>query len=78
MAMMTVSYLTIRLLQSLDHLELTDAPGESMVRRKERASPYWPSEETRYDMADGTTTFGIGITMAPRDGVWVKSHPSTS
>ncbi|KAK5252908.1 hypothetical protein LTS03_008661 [Exophiala xenobiotica] len=78
MAMMTVSYLTIRLLQSLDHLELTDAPGETMVRRKERASPYWPSEETRYDMADGTTTFGIGITMAPRDGVWVKSHRSTS
>ncbi len=75
MAMMTVSYLTVRLLQSLDHLELTDAP-ESIVRRKDRA--YWPSEQTRYDMADGTTTFGIGITMAPRDGVWVKSHRSTS
>lgn len=71
MAMMTVSYLVVRLLQSLERLGPAEAP-ESTVRTKVTNTSNWPSEETRYDMEDGATTFGIGITMAPRDGVWVK------
>ncbi|KIW18539.1 hypothetical protein PV08_02827 [Exophiala spinifera] len=72
MAMMTVSYLVVRLLQSLERLVLAEAPDE-IARMKLTNRRSWPSEETRYDMTDGATTFGIGITMAPRDGVWVKT-----
>ncbi|KAJ9646203.1 hypothetical protein H2204_000866 [Knufia peltigerae] len=61
----------VRLLQSLERLGPAEAP-ESTVRTKVTNTSNWPSEETRYDMEDGATTFGIGITMAPRDGVWVK------
>jgi len=69
MALMTVSYLIVRLLQTFDQIELGPSPESMDPRRK---SEEWPSEETRYDMADGDTTYNIGITMAPRDGVWVR------
>ncbi len=68
MAMMTVAYMVVRLLQSFDHIEAAAPPTCRRTREQ------WPSEETRYDMEDGDTTVGIGITMAARDGVWVKLH----
>lgn len=71
MAMMTVSYLVVRLLQSLERLAPAEAP-DGIARTKPTNRGNWPSEATRYDMEDGVTTFGIGITMAPRDGVWVN------
>jgi hypothetical protein len=74
MAMATVSYVMIRLLQTFDEIEPVDAPAS---QDPERNRNRWPSEETRYDMEDGQTTFKIGVTMAPRDGVWVKLHPAT-
>ncbi|KIW99629.1 uncharacterized protein Z518_11042 [Rhinocladiella mackenziei CBS 650.93] len=74
MAMMTVSYIIVRFLQSFNHVEPTGAPNSALPRKDK---VYWPGEETRYDMKDGDTTFSIGITMAPRDGVWVRLDQST-
>jgi hypothetical protein len=68
MAMTTVSYVIIRLLQHFDRIEPADVP------RPRRDPTRWPSEETRYDMKDGETTFKIGVTMSARDGVFVKFH----
>ncbi|KIW31271.1 uncharacterized protein PV07_02933 [Cladophialophora immunda] len=69
MAMMTVSYLIVRILQKFDRLEAVDSPASQSLPRDSRN---WPSEDTRYDMEDKETTFSIGVTMSPRDGVWVK------
>ncbi|OAP54522.1 hypothetical protein AYL99_10970 [Fonsecaea erecta] len=69
MAMMTVSYLIVRILQKFEHLEAVESPASQTLPRDPRN---WPSEDTRYDMEDKETTFSIGITMSPRDGVWVK------
>ncbi|KIW67864.1 hypothetical protein PV04_07082 [Phialophora macrospora] len=74
MAMMIVSYVIIRILQSFQDIEPVVAPASQTPRRNPSR---WPSEETRYDMKDVETTFKIGVTMSPRDGVWVKLHPAT-
>jgi hypothetical protein len=71
---MTVSYVIIRILQSFEDVEPVEAP-QSRVPGRNPAR--WPSEETRYGMEDGETTFKIGVTMSPRDGVWVKLHASS-
>jgi hypothetical protein len=74
MAMMIVSYVIIRILQNFRDIEAVAAPASREPRRNPKR---WPSEETRYQMEDGETTFKIGVTMSPRDGVWVKLHPAT-
>lgn len=73
MAMMIVSYIVIRMLQQFEDIEHVDAPAS---RDPDKNPKQWPSEETRYDMEDGQTTFKIGVTMSPRDGVWVKLRPA--
>ncbi|OCT52311.1 Cytochrome P450 [Cladophialophora carrionii] len=74
MAMMTVSYVVIRILQTFDTIDPAAAPASTVLGRNPAR---WPSEETRYQMEDGETTFKIGVTMSPRDGVWVKLQPAT-
>ena len=68
---MTVSYIVVRLMQAFDRFEAAPAP---QAEQRHTNPSNWPSEGTRYDMEDGETTFSIGITMAPRDGVWVRAH----
>ena len=75
MALTTVSYLIIRILQNFTELEPVEAPG---ARDPKRDPAQWPSEATRYNMADGETTFKVGVTMSPREGVWVKLRPTTA
>ena len=74
MALMTVSYVIIRFLQAFDKVEPLRAPRSQEADKDPKR---WPSEATRYDMKDGETTFKIGVTMSPRDGVWVRLHPAT-
>lgn len=69
---MTVSYVIIRILQTFGDIEASDAPASQDPRRNPNK---WPSEATRYGMEDGQTTFKIGVTMSPRDGVWVRLRP---
>jgi hypothetical protein len=71
MALTTVSYLIIRILQRFDF----EAAVSPESQNPERNMDLWPSEETRYDMTDAETTYKIGVTMAPRDGVWVRLSP---
>jgi hypothetical protein len=71
MALTTVSYIIIRILQTFDF----EAAVSPESQNPERNPNLWPSEETRYDMNDGETTYKIGVTMAPRDGVWMKLRP---
>ena len=73
--MMMVSYVIVRILQSFDDIETEDAPGSQDPNKNPNK---WPSEETRYGMEDGKTTFKIGVTMGHRDGVWVKLRQATS
>ena len=78
LAMSTISYLIVRLLQTYGQIEMA-AAAASPPPVADPKHACWPSDETRYAMAEeAETTFALGITMAPRDGVWVRLKKKTT